>query len=406
MGECVTEGYPSGWNGPETIRSLVRLHWGSFSALAALEPAFDWREQIWETLTHELRHHLESLADRDDLCGVDYAMEQEFRRHDGLEFDPAYYRHGDRIGPGVFAVEETVYIEQTWTAADFLRASHLRFYWAGCGFCVDRPKELGDIHFLRILPGPVPSPYLELVLVRAFTWRERIANRLAGKDVEVFESDAETKRVRTARMKNFPQAAVYVYRSLEALGRAGATLERRAARASRSPEAIQTENSTAMPRFPKSCVPLVLVVLAATSSSCASSAASDGSPSSPAPRRTSVRVAGQRPIDITNEAGVGIRLLAAPAQAAWQALPAIFEQLGIAVEYVDRANMAVGTSGYLARRIGGDRMNTFVDCGNDLSGPLANQYDVTLSVRGQLRPRDPRAPSSRPSWTDTRARAP
>src|SRR5690606_24793658 len=65
LGECLTESWPSEWQGPETTRSVVVLYWGSFRSLAAQDETFDWEEEIWETLTHELRHHLESLASED-----------------------------------------------------------------------------------------------------------------------------------------------------------------------------------------------------------------------------------------------------------------------------------------------------------------------------------------------------
>ena len=190
LGECVTESYPSSWEGPDTIRSVVLLHWGSFRALAKFDPGFDWRDQIWETLTHELRHHLESLADTDDLVGVDYAMEQTFLRHEGLDFEPGYYRQGDRIGPDMYAVEDEVYIEQLWKSADFARADRIRFSWAGRSYEVDHPVELGDFHFVRIVDGIPAPPYLELVLVRRSSWMERARDALARAGVDVFESEA------------------------------------------------------------------------------------------------------------------------------------------------------------------------------------------------------------------------
>ena len=88
LGECATESFPASYGGPDSIRSIVHLYWGSFRALSELDGDFDWREQAWETLTHELRHHLESLADRDDLGRVDYAVEQEFRRSRGEALRP------------------------------------------------------------------------------------------------------------------------------------------------------------------------------------------------------------------------------------------------------------------------------------------------------------------------------
>lgn len=190
LGECATEGYPSNWDGPETVRSVVHLYWGSFQALATSNPAFDWAEQIWETLTHEIRHHLESLADRDDLGGVDYAMEQAFQRDRGLDFEPDYYRHGDRIGPGVYAAEDDVYIEQLWKPADFARAERFGFEWAGRSYEIGDPVELGDFHFIRIVEGIPAPPFIELVLVRRDSWLRRVRRALGRRGVEVLESDS------------------------------------------------------------------------------------------------------------------------------------------------------------------------------------------------------------------------
>lgn len=197
LGECVTNSYPSDWGGPETVRSVVVLHWGSFRALARSDPAFDWREQIWETLVHELRHHLESLADRDDLHGVDYAMEQTFRRDEGEDFAPDYYRHGDRIGPGTYSVEDDVYVEQRWSAAALAATQALRFTWAGRTYAVPPPPELGDVHFLSVAAGVPSPPFLELVLVRRPTsLRERIRQAF-GRSAprRVLESEAAAKPV-------------------------------------------------------------------------------------------------------------------------------------------------------------------------------------------------------------------
>lgn len=193
LGECVTTPYPSNWDSPETTRSLVLLHWGSFRALAKVDPAFDWQEQIWETLTHELRHHLESLADRDDLAGVDYAMEQEFRRRNLQDFDPEYYRHGDRIFPGVYAVENSVYIEQWWQAADFAQASALVFSWGGRSFTLPRPTELGDVHFVVVVGDPFLPTQLDLVLVRRSSWLHRAKSLLFRAGLDVLESEAVAK---------------------------------------------------------------------------------------------------------------------------------------------------------------------------------------------------------------------
>ena len=195
LGECVTESYPSSWEGPETVRSLVILYWGSFRALARLDSGFDWGEQIWETLTHELRHHLESLADLDDLTGVDYAMEQTFLRNDGLAFDPVYYRHGNRIGPDVYAVEDDIYLEQRWRTSDLEGAAGISFSWAGRSYQTDHPVVLGDVHYIRIVDGIAAPPYIEVVLVRRSTWREWLRRGWVGEGLEVHESDAVAREV-------------------------------------------------------------------------------------------------------------------------------------------------------------------------------------------------------------------
>ncbi len=49
------------------VQSRVVLYYGSFAALAGMQADFDWREEAWETLTHELRHHLEWRARAPDL---------------------------------------------------------------------------------------------------------------------------------------------------------------------------------------------------------------------------------------------------------------------------------------------------------------------------------------------------
>lgn len=64
----------------------------------------------------------------------------------------------------------------------------------------------------------------------------------------------------------------------------------------------------------------------------------------------------------------------------WGVLGGVYERIGIPVTAVDSESMTVGNLGYEARRIDGSRMNTYVDCGTNFGGPLANTYAVTLSV--------------------------
>ncbi|NIP79913.1 MAG: hypothetical protein GWM90_12100, partial [Gemmatimonadetes bacterium] len=111
LGECLTESYPSDWGGPDTTRSVLVLYYGSFRRLDGLDPEFDWEYEIWETVTHELRHHLESLALEDALEDVDYAMDENFKRFQGDPFDPYFFRSGEQVAPGVYEVERDIFLE-------------------------------------------------------------------------------------------------------------------------------------------------------------------------------------------------------------------------------------------------------------------------------------------------------
>jgi hypothetical protein len=107
LGECI----PLEWSGGGAdLQSRVVLYHGSFRALARLGD-FDWRTEAWETLTHELRHHLEWQADVASLEAYDWAAEENFARHEGAPFDPVFYRNGEVVGTGVWKVEDDVFLE-------------------------------------------------------------------------------------------------------------------------------------------------------------------------------------------------------------------------------------------------------------------------------------------------------
>jgi len=198
LGECVTEAYPSDWEGPETTRSIVVLYHGSFRELAKLDPEMDWEEELWETLTHELRHHLEWLAQEEGLEGVDYAMEQEFRRWERESFDPWYFQQGDEIADGVYRVERRFYLEQVWEEVAFRNAERITFGWRGRNWEIDRPAELGDVHFVwpeglveETSAGGAedfPPESVEVVLVRKVGWWESLKGLFASRRPVVLES--------------------------------------------------------------------------------------------------------------------------------------------------------------------------------------------------------------------------
>ncbi len=107
LGECI----PIEAVGGE-VTSRIVLYYGSFRALAADRPAFEWRAEAWETLTHELRHHLEWRADTARLDEYDWAAEQNFARIDGQPYDPLFYRAGERLAERVYRVDDDVFVER------------------------------------------------------------------------------------------------------------------------------------------------------------------------------------------------------------------------------------------------------------------------------------------------------
>lgn len=190
LGMCDTEAYPSDWVGPDTTRSVVILYYGSFVALSRKDPDFDWEAEIHETVEHEIKHHLESLAGQDDLEGVDYVMDEDFKRFDGQDFDPWYYQRGDRIAPDTYAAEDHVFFEQEWEEERYAEAEELTVAWKGTRYVIDPPGELGDLHFVRLV-GIVPDPpLLELVLVRKRSWWQDVRRMFGTSRPHVLESTA------------------------------------------------------------------------------------------------------------------------------------------------------------------------------------------------------------------------
>jgi hypothetical protein len=160
LGECVTESYPSDYGGPDTTRSVVVLYYGSFFRLARLDDAFDWETEIWETLTHELQHHLESLAADDALVDMDYAADENYKRYQGEPFDPFFYRHGIP-DDGWMRVEDEFFLELD------AGPDTVSFERAGRMFSVAVPDESFDVALLTITAGvPDPPGGLHLALVR------------------------------------------------------------------------------------------------------------------------------------------------------------------------------------------------------------------------------------------------
>jgi hypothetical protein len=111
----------------------------------------------------------------------------------------------------------------------------------------------------------------------------------------------------------------------------------------------------------------------------------------PAPEAiTPVRVSGPggniAQAEIRNMPSARTRNLAAPADSVWSALPAAFEQLGIPAG-ADHDQKVLGNPEFRVKRIEGALLSSYVDCGRGVTAvPLADDYDVTLSVLTQVTP--------------------
>lgn len=166
LGECI----PHNTGGPDdegpTIRSRIELHYGSFRALAADTAGFDWREEAWETLTHEVRHHLEWRARAGALEAYDAAAEANYARHDGEAFPARFYRDGEQVAAGVWKVEDDVFVEMTLRRSEWRKAAGTEapFNWHGRTWRLRLPEHLADFTYVS-LRGLAPEPAGEVVLV-------------------------------------------------------------------------------------------------------------------------------------------------------------------------------------------------------------------------------------------------
>ena len=144
----------------DEIQSRVVLYHGSFRALAELDPDFDWRTETWETLTHELRHHLEWRAREGALEAFDEAAEQNFARMDGEPFDPSFHLSGEAVAEGVYQVDDDFFLDRVVRRLPEV----LEFGWHGRSYRATVPAGAVLPAFLTVEGVDDPPPG-ELVLV-------------------------------------------------------------------------------------------------------------------------------------------------------------------------------------------------------------------------------------------------
>jgi hypothetical protein len=159
LGECIPLPAAPGMD-LEEVQSRVVLYHGSFAALARVTPGFEWREEAFETLTHELRHHLEWRARAPDLEELDWAVEQNYARQDGDAFDPAFYLAGAAVGDDAWRVEDDVFLDRIVRQVP----EALPLHWAGRDYLVPIPPDASLPAFL-VLEGLADPPPGEALLV-------------------------------------------------------------------------------------------------------------------------------------------------------------------------------------------------------------------------------------------------
>lgn len=159
LGECIP--LPGADNSSAgTIQSRIVLYHGSFVKLARLDPDFDWREEAWETLTHELRHHVEWRANAPALEAYDRAAEENFARHEGERFDPVFYLDGESPVADVYEVDGDFFLDRIVRAPP----ESLEIAWHGAHYRAAAPSALSLPAFITV-DGVAEPPPGDLVLV-------------------------------------------------------------------------------------------------------------------------------------------------------------------------------------------------------------------------------------------------
>lgn len=177
LGECVTDYWPSAFSEEGgDVRSRVFLYHGSFHEVSRRDPAFDWHEEIWETLLHELLHHREFAAAEGGLEDYDWAMDENFKRYAGRPFDPAFYRAVPADSDGVVRIESESFLECTLPPG----RREARFKWRERRFSI-RVPDVEDV--LYVNPRNLAEGRLWVVVRRERSWWRRVLDGLSGRGI-------------------------------------------------------------------------------------------------------------------------------------------------------------------------------------------------------------------------------
>lgn len=167
LGECdATAGDVDATGRPA---SRIVLYHGSFQALADDRDGFDWAGEAWETLTHELRHHLEWRAGVGALEAFDAAAEENFARLEGGAPDPVFFLDGEPAGEGRWRIDDDVFLDHIVTSLP----ETLVFSWAGRDWRLYLPPGMDlPVHVTVLNIADPPEGDLVVVLRQRPRWRD------------------------------------------------------------------------------------------------------------------------------------------------------------------------------------------------------------------------------------------
>lgn len=81
------------------------------------------------------------------------------------------------------------------------------------------------------------------------------------------------------------------------------------------------------------------------------------------------------------------RTVAAPSARVWDALPAVYQTLGLPITDRNVQSQSIGTTSFkVRRRLGDAPLSRYLDCGDTQGSPSANSYEVLLTVNTRLAP--------------------
>lgn len=188
LGECRSETFPSEYGGAGDVASVVHLYHGSFARVAELDSDWDWEYEVWETVTHEVQHHLEFLASEDALERRDYMEDQNFARREGVPFDPFFFREGAPVADDTYEVDGDIFVERRMENRGTAGGAPFTVQWQGRRAVVPRPGPLGDVHFVTVPSLSTEAGDVVLVLTRRRGWLDALRGFLRGVSLDVRHS--------------------------------------------------------------------------------------------------------------------------------------------------------------------------------------------------------------------------